>query len=65
MKKRLTGHTKGPPQSSGVLLALFELHAAHSDDLTHQEEPLPHQVAAAQVLEAKDDGKDDLLGRIE
>lgn len=34
-----------------MLLALLELHAAHSDDLTHQEESLPHQVAAAQVLE--------------
>lgn len=52
-EKQLTRHSKWPPQSSGVLLALFELHAAHSDDLTHQEEAWPHQVTAAQVLDAK------------
>lgn len=36
-----------------MFLALLQLHAAHPDDLTHQEEPRPHQVTAAQVLQAK------------
>lgn len=49
----LTRHAEGPPQASGVLLALLELHPAHPDDLTDQEEAWPHQVAAAQVLEAE------------
>lgn len=49
----LTGHAEGSPQSSSLLLALFELHAAHPDDLAHQEEAWPHQVAAAQVLDAQ------------
>lgn len=56
----LTGYTERPPQASGVFLALLELHAAHSDDLTHQEEPLPHQVAAAQVLETQTSDGDHL-----
>lgn len=38
----LTGHSKRPPQPAGLFLALLELHAAHSDDLTNQEESLPH-----------------------
>lgn len=49
----LTRHAKGPPQASGVLLALFELHPANPDDLTDQEEAWPHQVAAAQILQAQ------------
>lgn len=55
---QLTGYTERPPQPSGVFLALLELHAAHSDDLTHQEESRPHQVAAAQVLETQTTGGD-------
>lgn len=49
-----TSHAEGSPQPGGLLLALLELHAAHPDDLTHQEEARPHQVAAAQVLGTKD-----------
>lgn len=49
----LTCHTKRPPQASGVLLALFEFHTANPDDLTDQKQSRPHQVAAAQILEAQ------------
>lgn len=49
----LTRHTKRSPQASGVLLALFEFHPANPDDLTDQKQPRPHQVAAAQILEAQ------------
>lgn len=54
---RLTRHAERPPQASGVLLALFELHAADPDDLADQEEAWPHQFAAAQILEAEDKGQ--------
>lgn len=64
LKKVLTSHTKWSPQSTCVFLSLFQLHAANSDDLAHQKESLPHQVAAAQVLDAKDNHKDDLLWHI-
>lgn len=49
----LTRHSERPPQASGVLLALFELHTANPDDLADQKQSLPHQVAAAQILEAQ------------
>ncbi len=50
MSKSRTCYSKRPPQSSCVLLALLQLHAAHTDDLTHQEEPLSDEVTAAQIL---------------
>lgn len=49
----LTRHAERSPQASGVLLALFQLHPPDPDDLTDQEQSWPHQVAAAQVLEAE------------
>lgn len=49
----LTRHTKRSPQASGVLLALFEFHTANPDDLADQKQSQPHQVAAAQILEAQ------------
>lgn len=36
-----------------MLLALFEFHTADPDDLTDQKQSRPHQVAAAQILEAQ------------
>lgn len=50
IEKQLTRHTKRSPQSTRVFLALFELHASHSDNLTHQKKPRPHQVTSAEVL---------------
>lgn len=47
----LTGHAEGSPQPPRVFLPLFELHAADSDNLTDQKQSLPHQIAAAQVLD--------------
>lgn len=49
-KASKTCYSKRPPQPSCVFLSILQLHAAHTDDLTHQEEALSDEVTAAQVL---------------
>lgn len=50
-KESKTCYSKRPPQPSCVFLSILQLHAAHTDDLTHQEEALSDEVTAAQVLD--------------
>ncbi len=43
-----------------MFLSLLQLHAAHTDDLTHQEETLSDEVTAAQILNTEEEQQEAL-----
>lgn len=45
-----TCYSKRPPEATGVLFALLQLHAAHPDNLAHKADTWPDEVCAAEVL---------------